>query len=173
MELDYTRCPELAARFLPKDNRVAIVDHSDPKFSELEKRATGKVLVHHVEWLEPGATARHSTRIEDTTFDLALAVHLTAAWTYETDLWASRKQGAQLPAPVKPGTQLTAAERKGVQQANMSIRLPLQPGQSVAIGGLAKPSDTPKTRSGSRMLVLLIGLEKPQGARPSASAAHP
>ena len=137
----------------------------DPKLTDLEEKAAKKVLVHHVESIEPGTKAKHATRIDDTTFDLELAIRLKETGVYETDLTASRTQGAEIPVPLKPGTQLTPAQMKGVRRVNMAIRLGLLPGQSMAIGGLARVGDATKDKPGQKMLILIIGLEKPEVAK--------
>ena len=160
VELDCTKCPELAARLRPKEGQVAITQTDDPKFTDLEEKAAKKVLVHHIEDIEPGTKAKHATRIDETTFDLELAIRLRENGVYVADLTASRTQGAELPASVKPGTHLTLAQMKGVRRASMAFRLGLLPGQSVAIGGLARAGDAARNKSGSKMHVLIIGLEK-------------
>ncbi|MHB0961499.1 MAG: hypothetical protein ACYC0X_24220 [Pirellulaceae bacterium] len=165
VELDCRKCPDLAARLQAKEGQVAITQRDDPKFTDLEKKAAKKVLVHHVENIEPGTKAKHATRINDTTFDLELAIRLKETGVYEADLTASRTQGAEMPVPLKPGTQLTPAQMKGVRKASMAFRLGLVPGQSMAIGGLAKVGNTPKGKSGPKMLILIIGLEKPEEAK--------
>ncbi len=165
VELDCTKCPDLAKRLQAEEGQVAIIQRDDPKFTGLEEKAARKVLVHHVESIEPGTKAKHATRIDDTTFALELAIRLKETGVYEADLTASRTQGADTPVPLKPGTQLTPAQMKGVRKASMAFRLGLVPGQSVAIGGLAKVGDTPKSKSGPKMLILVIGLEKPEEAK--------
>ncbi len=152
-------------RFQPKEDQIAIAHRGDPKFADLEKKAAKWVLVHDVEYIEPGTKAKHSTRIGEATFDLELAIRLTENVVYEAALNATRSQGARLPASVKPGTHLTPAQMKGIQRHSMAFRLGLLPGQSMAIGGLARAGDVTRNKSSSKMLVLIIGLEKPEEAK--------
>lgn len=163
VELDCKKCPELAVRLQPKEGSVGFVERSDPKFADLEK-AVKRVLVHHVEWMEPGTKAKHSTRIDETTFDLGLAIRVAENGAYDAEVNVSRKQGAELPASVRPGTQLTPAQMKGVQKAAMSYRLRLLPGRRMAIGALANAGDAARNNSGPKMLVLIIGLDEPEEA---------
>jgi len=104
IELDCTKCPELAAGFQPKEGTIAIVERRDPICVELEKRAVRRVLVDHAEWIEPGTSAKHTTRVNETTFDLAFGINLTEQGGYQTTVNASLKQGAELDATIKPGT---------------------------------------------------------------------
>lgn len=154
IELDYTKCPELAARFQPREGYVGIAERRDAKFADLEKKAAKRVLVHHVEWIEPGTKVNHVTRINETTFALNLAIKLTGKGNYAAAVHAEWKQGCELPASVKPGTQLTPAQmkavEKGIDTRQTTITLRLSPGQSWVIGG--------KDAKASTITALIVGV---------------
>jgi len=179
IELDCTKCPELAARFQPKQDYAAFVERRDPKFADLEKKAAKRVLVHHVEWLEPGTKVKHTTQINnESTFDLDLAITPTKKGDYEAVLRAELRQGAEWDASVGPGTQPTPAQMKGVEVSSTMFKLVLSPGQSwvtdalfekrhqtkgnlldgLAIFG-AKKDDGPVLR------VFIVGLRGPDAAK--------
>lgn len=177
-ELDCTECPELAARFQPKEGRIQFLQERDPQFVALEKKAAKRLLVQHVEWIEPGAKAKHTTRINETTFELELAVGLPEAGVYLTTLSAKVEQGTRLD--VKPGTLLTPAQqKKRIQTRSGGFTCELSPNRSWAFGvpiqkpsqakrkvldGLAGVADGKKDTD-STILVLTVGLEEPAAAR--------
>ena len=149
--MGYAKCPELAARFQPREGYVGIAERRDAKFADLEKKATKRVLVHHVEWIEPGTKVNHATRINETTFELNLTIKLTGKGTYEAAVHAGWKQSPEmLPDSIKPGTLLTPAQMKGVDTRQMGFTLRLSPGQSWVIGG--------KDAKGSTITALVVGV---------------
>ena len=168
IELDCTKCPELAKRFQPDESRAGVADRTDPAFADLEAKAAKRVLVHDMEWIAPGGTVKHTTRVNETNFDLELALSLARSGNYTIIMNASRSEGTPLPASVKPGSQLSPEQMqqatKGIQTAQMASVLRLAAGHSTAIGGLDSTSATANKRSGRKMLVLIIGLRKPDEA---------
>ena len=165
LELDCTKCPDLLARFQPAKNRVGMAERHDAKFADLEKKAAKRVLVRHVEWMEPGTKAKHSTQIGDTTVDLELTVRMAGSGGYDVGINFARKEGAELPATITPGDQLTPAQRKGIEKVQSSTGFRLLPGESCVVGGLAQ-RDRTKGDAGLTMLVLIVGVDKPGEVKP-------
>ncbi len=186
IELDCTPCPELAKRLQPDETRAVVVDRDDPKFANLEAKAAKRVLVNDVEWIEPGNEVNHTTRVNDENFELQLSLNASEKGNYEVSMRAARNVGTLLPASVKPGTQLTPEQmkeaKKGIQTTQMAFTLRLASGHSTAIGGLNSTPASENHKSRRKMLVLIVGLEKPEhgsvpGAvlptAPAANASHP
>ena len=149
-ELDCTNSPELAERF----QQVGIAERQDPRFADLEKAVSKRMLVRHVQWIEPGTRTRHSTQIGACTLNLDLAIRPTAATSYEVELNASLDQLRGRDAVPKPERLLTAS------QMRMATRLAISTGQSWAIGGLRS-----KDGGQTTIQVLIVAIEDPNEAK--------
>jgi hypothetical protein len=155
VELDCSECPDLAARFQPKEGRIASTDASDPAFVDLQKRAHRRVLAQHHELVELGAVAEHRAQLEnDTRFDLSLDVRSTEQTRFEVSVDASLRKGTELDASIKPGTKLTPQQREGIRTEKVSFSVRLSAGQSWAVGGLDH-------RSKSKLHIVIVGIARP------------
>jgi hypothetical protein len=95
IELDCTKCPELATRLQSTRNLAIRVERGDSKFVDLEKKAAKRMLVEHVQWIEPGTKVKQTTRLNDSTFDLELAINRTQPGNYEAVVYAKLRQGTE------------------------------------------------------------------------------
>jgi hypothetical protein len=183
-ELDVTKCPELAARFQARRDAWVSAEKLDPSLIELQKKAVKRVLVRDEEWIEPGTSAKHTIRLEETTLKLDLTIGPCEKGRYEAAARAELTQGAELDAAIKPGDQLTSEQMKGVKKCQMDFKCVMAPDQSCVIGGLTelraqeyRPllAGLPDILSSRKnhvnvMTVLVIGIREPRQSKLRSAA---
>ncbi|MEO2047668.1 MAG: hypothetical protein ABGX16_13970 [Pirellulales bacterium] len=160
LEFDCQQCPDLVKQYQPDRDREVVTESSHPSVVTLKQNRFKRVLVNHVERIESGDNTKQTTRINDTTFELSLAVNNAEQGTYKVAVITSLKRGPRLDASIKPGSQLTAEQMKGVSSSSLSVTFELAHGESFVSGGLLRRATHPKRSSLLNDLAGIIGMKE-------------
>jgi len=169
VELDFTNCRHLAAQFEGTPVPGSL-DAYAPVLAELERMGAKRVLLQHVQWLDPGPKVAHTTRINDWTFELALEVEWPKKGVYQVSVQSclaegDRKRRWEAPILLSPGQTITLG---GVRQLVFPARNKVLEDLSGLVGA-QKPTSL-------KITVPIINLDKADSAIPGSehgSAGNP
>lgn len=127
-------------------------ESSHPIFVDLENSKHKRVLITHVQQIEPGNNAEHRTQVNGTKFDLSLTVSHATAGLYEVGVKTSLQQAGELFDSLTPAT-LTALQWKKIPVLSVSTRIQLSHGNSCVVSGMMRRDD-----DGEKIQVLIISV---------------
>ena len=133
VELDRTQAADLAKPFA----NATLTESDHPKFADLENSIHKRVLVKHVQQIEPGSNDDHVTQIGEMSFDLSLSVSPIEAGTYEVAVEAALIEGAASIDSLKQATSV-ATPLKSIPVKHVSTKIKLSHGKSFALSGLSQ-----------------------------------
>jgi hypothetical protein len=133
VELDRTQCADLAKPFA----NAAVTESDHKKFADLKNSGHGRVLVKHVQQIEPGSKGDHTTQIGETKLDLQLAVGQREAGFYEVAVEALLEEEAESIDSLKPANS-AATQLKTIPMKQFSTTIKLSHGKSFSLSGLSQ-----------------------------------
>ena len=161
VELDSTQSADLVKAF----HGAVFEESSHQIFVDLENSKHRRVLLKHVQQIEPGSNVEHTTQIDEAKFDLSLTVSHAEGGLYDVGVEASLRQAAELLDSSLPAT-LTASQMKKIPVlyfSTGSTGIKLSHGNSCAVSGL-----TQRKGDGKTIQILIVSLAEPWNTSPAA-----
>ena len=148
VELDSIQSADLVKAF----NGSVFEESSHQVFVDLENSKHKRVLITHVQQIEPGDNAEHTTQVNETKFDLSLTVSHAAGGLYEVGVKTSLQQAGEPLDSLKPAA-LTASQLTIIPMLSISTGIKLSHGSSCAVSGLMR-----RKGDGETIQILIISL---------------